>query len=193
MPSTDAHTATIRWLNHLRNLLHHSVQGYQQAIKMMDNERLITKLKHMAFDYEQQALALDRLIIAHGGEVEKSNQVAQSFLHGWMDIKAALMPNRVLAAIEEVDADTINLLECYRDAINAEELDEAIHNVLRGQYQTIDDHAKQIHALRNALDDTTTQEIEAELRAGLPADPDAAQEEQQNGSRDDANSPDGKV
>ena len=171
--NTAKSDTTIDWLNHLYAMLTYTSRGYRKASDVIEHKGLLTLFDDLATTYEAQSEVIAKEIHNLGGEVEEKKKLMAAILHGWLNIKASLMPNRELATLEELDDDNGNLLESYRKAIDSHEVEDSICKMLNEQHDRIFAYGQRIHTLRAAFDDTTTQEIKRELFGSyLPNDND---------------------
>lgn len=128
---------TVDLLNDLIVKCYDSKEAYWKGVEILDDP----ELKRIFTNYVQQRkefiLELEKELAAHGGKMETGTSFKGQIRQMWMRLKALFSQNDQKAVFEECKESEKNIMEAYREAIDANVFRPSTRSVVEEQWNRI--------------------------------------------------------
>ena len=147
-------TATLETLNDLVKINNDRIEGYEKAIKELENgnEELKQLFTSIIGESHQNKMELGTEIQALGHDIENTTSTSGSLHRTWLQVKAAFTGHSAKSVLEECEFGEDAIKKAYATALDEEHLPAYIKDMLNEQKLGIDDAHDEIKALRDQFE-----------------------------------------
>ena len=138
-------------LNNLVEINNDRVEGYETAVKEMENGEMHTLFGKLAATSHNNLSELRAEVNRLGGEPTEGTRITGKFFRAWMDVKAALSSNERQTVLDSCEFGEDKALEAYNDVLeDPKDLTAEQIAMLRKQEAALRQDHDHVKALRDA-------------------------------------------
>jgi len=137
-------------LNTLIETCRDGQEGFRAASEDTKNEALKRLFSELSIERGRFGTELQRIVATVGEEAETSGSISGSLHRGWIDLKSALSSGSEHSVLAECERGEDSAVAEYREALEHDELPQAVREVVNRQYLGVKESHDRIRDLRDA-------------------------------------------